>query len=397
MRWNRTLGATMLALAIIGAVSPTLARQTPAPSEGVDVYAMTLDSTALPEGYVFEGETELNAERLAQGNQAFNVATLTDAGFQRLYVSSYLSEDESSRIRSYVSVWSSPESATAGFELLEGDDQALLADAALTDEPTEIGEEPREITSGTYSEGDTTVTTVDTTFRQGALLAGLALETLDGSPPDAEQATELAQATQARATTVLAGEAPASLDLTLPDRVLDLGSQGFPVQVGYLTGAEAETLYGPSGTALGESEGSFVTAVALGQPDAPLPLLAAGATLLADEEAAAEIVASAGDLVPSLVNGEQLDDVAVEGAESAAAFRYSNPLSEPEEQDSYRLLFSVGSTLGVVDVQGAATVEVAEQTATALAQAQAACLADDAATCELPDLPAELLPGTPPA
>ncbi|MBA2276964.1 MAG: hypothetical protein H0W06_04300 [Chloroflexia bacterium] len=397
MGLTRRVGVTLVVLAVFGLPPAALALQTPVPVVGANLYAMTLDSADLPDGYVFEGEAVLDAEMMADSNESLDPAALTEAGFQRYYVSSYLSEDRNARIRSYISEWASPEAATAGFELLEGDDGALVAEAELADGAAEVGEEPREVTTGTYTEEELTVTTLDTTFRQGALLVGVAVETLDESDVDAEVASDLASTLQERVAMVLGGEAPESIDLTLPDRVLDLEAQGFSIQIGYLNSAEVEALYGLSDSPLGESGSSFVTAIALAGVAEPPPLLASGATILADEDAAAEVVEQSGDLVPSLANGEQIEDAELEGADTVAALSYTSALSSGDEPDSYRIVFSVGATLGVVDVQRATTVELAEETATVLATAQAACLADGATTCELPALPVELVPGTPAA
>ncbi len=397
MRWNRTLAISLVALAALIIVGPAVKGQTPTSGGTANIYAMTLDSESLPDGYVFESESLLDATLLGEASDAIDPAALDAAGFGGLYVSTYLNDEGTARIRSYVSQWASPEAATAGFELLEGDDAALVTDSELQDAAVELGEEPREITTGTYAEDDTIVTTSDTTFRQGSLLAGVALETLDESVPDAELASELAQALQERVSAVLNGELPETIDPTLPDRVLDVETQGVPVQIGYLTATEVEELYGIEGTALGQSESSFVSAVALVGVAEPPPLVAVGATIVTDEEGAAQVVAQSGDLVPSLRNGEQVDDVEVDGADSAAAFRFSSDLRGGEEPDSYRIVFSVGSTLAVVDVQGTESIELAEETATALADAETACLADNAPVCELPALPEEIAPSTPAA
>lgn len=396
MRLNRSLVVSFVAVAVIGVQGSALATQTPAPEgEALNLFAMTLDSETLPDGYVFEAETILDAGVLADASEAIDPEALADAGFGGLYASTYVNDGESTRIRSYVSAWGSAEAATAGFELLEGDDEAFVTDGELSDGETEIGEEPRELTTGTYAEEETTVTIADTTFRQGAVVAGVALETVDETEPDAELAQELAQAMQERVAGVLEGEVADTIDAALPGRVLDVESQGVPVQIGYLTAAEVEELYGLADTPLGDSVSSFVSAVALGGVEEPAPLIAVGATIMADEDAAAEVVAQSGDLVPSLTNGEQVESVEVEGANAAAAFRFTSELSEEDELDSYRVVFNVGPDLAVVDVQRAASVELAEETASALAAAQAMCLAEDAESCELPELPEDLAPSTP--
>lgn len=396
MRLNRAVVVAFVACAVIGVQSSTMAMQTP-PADGgaLNVFAMTLDSETLPDGYVFDTETLLGVDVLAEASDAVDVDALADAGFGGLYVSTYINDDESTRIRSYVSSWASDEAATVGFDLLEGDDGAFVTDGVFEDGETEIGEEPRELTTGTYTEGETTVTMADSTFRQGSVVAGVALETVDESEPDAELAAELAQAMQERVAAVLNGEVAETIDAALPGRVLDVESRGFSVQIGYLTAAEVGALYGLSDTPLGESASSFVSAASFGSLDEPAPLVAVGATILTEADAAAQVVSQAGDLVPSLANGEQVEEVQVDGADIATAFRFSSGLRDGDEPDSYRVVFAVGPVLAVVDVQGAASIEVAEETASALATAQSACLADGATTCVLPELPSNLVPSTP--
>ena len=230
MRLNRSLVVSFVAVTVIGVQGSALATQTPAPEGGaLNLFAMTLDSETLPDGYVFEAETILDAGVLADASEAIDPEALADAGFGGLYASTYVNDGESTRIRSYVSAWGSAEAATAGFELLEGDDEAFVTDGELSDGETEIGEEPRELTTGTYVEEETTVTIADTTFRQGAVVAGVALETVDETEPDAELAQELAQAMQERVAGVLEGEVAETIDAALPGRVLDMESQGVPV------------------------------------------------------------------------------------------------------------------------------------------------------------------------
>ncbi len=150
MRWNRALAISLVALAALIIVGPAVKGQTPTSGGTANIYAMTLDSESLPDGYVFESESLLDATLLGEASDAIDPAALDAAGFRGLYVSTYLNEEGTGRIRSYVSQWASPEAATAGFDLLEGDDVALVTDGELQDAAVELGEEPREITTGTY-------------------------------------------------------------------------------------------------------------------------------------------------------------------------------------------------------------------------------------------------------
>ena len=69
---------------------------------------------------------------------------------------------------------------------------------------------------------------------------------------------------------------------------------------------------------------------------------------------------------------------------AASSFRARRPA--PTEADSFRIVAVVGTTLMVVDVQGAPSVDVARETAEALATAQIGCLGQ--AACAAPELPA---------
>lgn len=388
MRRFRGLGLIIVCLALSAWFAPLAAAQSTG-ANVVDLAAMTLDSSVLPKGYDFQSETTLTAAQVVAGAKGIDAKTLTAAGFQSMYVSAYQSEDGKRRLRSYVSAWSSEDAATKGFALLE-DEAKMMPGGTFKDAATDIGQDPREVTTGTYTDAaanNAKVTMTDTTFRSKNLIAGVAVETLDGSSPDTKVASAMAKALQQRVTTVQAGKSPTGVDLSLGGRVLALAADGQPVQVGFLTSAEAESLYGLSGSSLHAFKSSYVTAISLGSTDKPLPLVSASVTSFASANDAGTVVDQANQLFPTLDQSKEQDDLKINGADKIVAFTYANELTHPANQDSYRVVLSSGANLVVIDVVGAPDAATAAKIAESLATAQVACLAQDAKTpCQAPAL-----------
>jgi len=397
-RLRRTLVGVALGAALAGSASPALAYQagtgTPedAPTAALrsELAASTLTASDMPDGFVFVGETFLTADQVAAG--VLDPAALTGAGFQAQYVSVYENRSEAMRLRTYVSAWADPAAAEAGFGLLE-DEATLNPGAALTDAGAEVGEEPRETTTGSYPDASgATIATIDTTFRRDNLIAGVALEKLDGTEVSVENAAELARRLDARVQQVQQGSSPSNADLTLPNRVLALGSLGTERQVGFLGPAEIEHIYGLQGSVLDSVESTWAESVVLGGVDAPGPTVTVGVTTFADPSDAADVVQNADQLAVPLANQEAVEGAALENADSVRAFRFTSPnAAAPDAVDSYRIIFATGATLTVIDVQGASSDQVATDAAMALAQAQLGC--QTGGPCDLPQLPADLTGG----
>lgn len=350
--------------------------------------SITLDETALPDGFAFDGETFLTADQSASGT--VDAAALTDAGFVSQYVSVYTDDAATGRIRTYVTAWNDAAAAEAGFAVIE-DETRTLPDADLTDAGASIGEEPREVTSGSHpdlADPETTVMTVDITFRIDRFLVGVAVENTSGTAPDPATADALAAELEGRATAAMGNQNPERTDLALVPNVLPLNGLGVELQAGFLSPAEVEELYGLQGSALGGFSATWSEAIGLGSGENLAPYVAVGATTFDNDEDANAVIDQAAELTPAISGVEAVEGASVEGAVQAVAFRFPSPATGAAEIDSYRVMFSVGSTVGVVDVQGAPSPEIAEQTALALAGAQTSCFG--AESCAAPTLPAEL-------
>ncbi len=388
-RFHRTLGALTLGSLLVSGSSAVLAQDATADVNlRAQMAAITLDERALPDGFAFEGETFLTAEQVASGD--LDAAALTDAGFVSQYLSVYRNDTEDVQIRTYASAWTDAAAAEAGFEVIEDESQAN-PDAELTDGEASVGEEPRETTTGSYTDptdDNVTINTADVTFRVDRFLVGVSVETTDGEPADADLANALAAEVEGRATGAIGDETPEGADLALVPQVLPLQDLGRELQAGFLSPAEVEELYGLQGSALGSFTASWAQAVGLGQGDALQPFVAVGMTSFDADTDAQTVLEQAAELSPEIAGLEAVDGVTVEGAEQAVAYRFPSPAIGSTEVDSFRVLFVAGANVAVVDVQGAPSAEVAQQVATDLANAQAECIG--ATTCAAPTLPSKL-------
>ncbi len=388
-RFHRTLGALVLgALLVNGGVSAWAQDAATDVTLRAQMAAMTLDDSALPDGYAFEGETFLTADQVASGD--LEASALTDAGFVSQYLSVYLNDAEETRIRTYASAWTDAAAAEAGFGVIE-DEARTNPDAELTDGEAAVGEEPRETTTGTYpdpADDTVSISTVDTTFRVDRFLVGVSVETTNGEPSDAELAGALAAEVEGRATGAISQQNPDGTDLALVPQILPLQGLGSELQAGFLSPAEVEALYGLQGSALASFSASWAQAIGLGEGDALQPFVAVAMTTFDADTDAQTVVEQATELSPQIEGIEAVDGVTIEGAEQVVAYRFPSPAVGATENDSFRVIFTAGANVGVVDVQGAPSAEVAEQVATDLANAQVACV--DQTSCPAPALPGEL-------
>lgn len=391
-RFHRTLGALVLGTLLVSSGS-----QASAQNAGADVTlraqmaAMTLDDGALPDGYAFDGETFLTADQVASGD--LEASGLADAGFVSQYLSAYSNDSLATRIRTYVSAWSDANAAEAGFDIIE-DEDLTNPDGELTDGDATVGEEPRETTTGSYpdpADDSVTISTADVTFRVDRFLVGVAVETTNGESADAELAGTLAAELEGRATGAISAQNPDGTDLALVPQVLPLQDLGRELQAGFLSPAEVEELYGLQGSALASFSASWAQAIGVGEGDALQPFVAVGMTTFGDDADAATVVEQATDLLPSIVGIEAVDGVTIDGADQVAAYRFPSPAIGSTENDSFRVIFSAGPNVGVVDVQGADSSEIGQQVATDLATAQVACIGES--SCAAPKLPAEFTGG----
>lgn len=376
MRLHRTLGALTLGALLAGTAAPALAQDgTPEAASGDaairgNLAAITLDSASLPDGYAFVGETFLTADQLA--TDGLSADALNEAGFAGYYVSEYANGSDGTTIRTYASAWGSADAVQGGFDLLE-DEAATSPDGTFEDASTEVGSDPRELTTGTFpdpADASATIGVADVTFAVDQYLVGVALETGDGSEANTETVNTLAADLQSRAEGVAGGTAPEGTDLALPGQAIDISGFGSVLQAGFLNSGEAESLLGLSGSALGGFNASWVQSVGLGSGDSLAPFVTVATTTFADDAAATAVVEQGAELTPNLAGLTAADGVEVEGASSVSAFSFSSAAVEGEDADSFRVIFANGSTVTVIDVQGAADAEAAQAAATELAGAE---------------------------
>lgn len=385
-RFHRALGALVLGALLVSGGLPAAAQDASADvALRAQMAAMTLDESALPDGYAFEGETFLATDQVASGD--LEASALVDAGFVSQYLSVYRNDSQETRIRTYVSAWNDAASAEAGFEVIE-DEEKTNPDAELTDGDASVGEEPRETTTGSYpdqSDDSVTINTADTTFRVDRFLIGVAVETTSGEPADAELAGTLAAELEGRATTAIGAKNPDGTDLALVPQVLPLQELGRELQAGFLSPAEVEELYGLQGSALASFSASWAQAIGLGEGDTLQPFVAVGLTTFGNDADAETVVEQATDLLPPIQGIEAVDGVTIDGAAQVVAYQFPSPAIGSTDNDSFRVIFVAGANVGVIEVQGAASVDEARQVSTDLASAQVACIGE--ASCAAPALP----------
>lgn len=389
-RFRQLLVAVAAGLFIATSGAHIAAQETDSSDVGLraQMASITLDGASLPGGYVFTGEAFLTAEQIASAE--IGADELTDAGLVSYYVSTYRSPDSGYEISTYVSAWSDADAAEAGFEVVE-DEGRSNPDGTFEDAEAIVGESPSETTTGTYPDSNddsVTVTTADATFRLDRFLIGASLETRDGATPDVQIVNALAATLEGRATAAINNGNPVGTDLELVPRVLPLSGLGIELQAGFLGAGDVEQMYGLQGSVLGGFTASWAEAVGLGDLDALQPYISVGVTTFAAEEDAAAIIAQIDNLAPEVPNAEEVDGVEIEGVDALVAYSFPSLATGADDADSFRVVAVAGSTLVVIDVQGAPEMETARETATLLATTQVGCLGET--SCAVPELPAAL-------
>lgn len=387
-RIRQIISGMAIGAMILGSGFAASAQSTPEATTAdprIGLAAVTPGSEDLPTGYQFVGETFLDASQVAESG--IDAGALDSTGFLGQYVSVYENPDNDQRIRAYASLWTDDAAATSGFALLE-DEAVTNPDDALEDSGAEVGDEPRETTTGTYAATDgATVGTVDVTFRRGPMVIGVAHETLDGSAADAAVATDLATRMDGRAQAVTSGEPLPHIDMSLPGKTISFEAEGNGlVQAGFLGPVEVESIYEVQGSLLSGINSSWVESNLIGATTTDAPIVTVGLSTFTNAPDAVFAAEQAGDLFLPLPGQETVDGVSIEGAEAVSAFRYAS--SDGSGLDSFRLVIATGGTLAVIDVQQAATEAGAEEAAMAIAGAQMTCLSGGA--CEAPALPGSL-------
>ena len=399
-------------------VGPVLAVPTQTPSGSpattaprLDLAAMVLDSSNMPEGYTLFYEIYIPGDRVSSDltGSLITPEEIASSGLQWYYESVYLSADGSTRIRSYVEQYADATGATRGFELLEDENRLAPEGSVFTDAPgAGVGEEPSEISEGSLQPPGTTpvVNSIDSTFRTGNFLAGVSVDTLPGTPADKQVAIDLSAVLFARIQTVLANQPLPLIDYALPGRLVTL-SPGFQSHdEGYLSAAE---MFGPDAAApIAPSfvSGYFTNQSLISVEDSPLPIPLVSITVgkFQDQNAALQMLGDSAVLQPPFDGVEPLEIGTVPGASVTQAFAYANPMLSAATRDSVRIVMVVGSDLVILDLQANRTLEGAQEAAIQIATAQAACLQStgECAPVELPtglleapDLQTEAPPETP--
>ncbi len=345
--------------------------------------AVPLTTNELPDGYALLGETFLGADQYAPGGDSgITGQTLVDAGFVATYASVYGHESGNGRITSYVSLWDSGDEAAAAFALLE-DETVTISEGDFTDSELDVGDGPAELTTGTLDSEGTPQEFRDASFVVETLIVGVTSQGSAEAVVDADGMVALAQAAEARASTVTNGEVPEGTDFMLATATLNISTLGTELQTGFLSPDEAESLYGLSGSSLGSLRHSWVPLVAGGGDGEP-PLVVVGRSSFADADTAARVVNQAAELVPLTVSLDPVGDFAVDGVGQVRGFNYVSPATpDATAANSFRAVAQVEDIVIIIDVQRAASAEEARAAAEALLTAQLGCSED---SCDLPEL-----------
>jgi hypothetical protein len=94
------------------------------------------------------------------------------------------------------------------------------------------------------------------------------------------------------------------------------------------------------------------------------------------------VVEQSADLAPVEMNLQPVD-IAVDGADAVKGYQYASAAAADGTLDSFRGVMQLGTTVVVLDVQGAASIDAAQAAVTDLLAAQVAC---SDGTCQLPDV-----------
>lgn len=376
-----------------------LVETTPSAPAGVrlDLAAMALDSTAMPAGYVLFYEVYVPGNRIAADltGGAVTQAEVDATGLEWFYESVYVSPDGNTRIRSYVEQYADADGAVRGFDLLENEQRFVPASAVFTDEPgAGVGEQPSEISVGSLQPSGTPmeITSVDSTFRSGALLAGVGVDTIPGTVADKQVAIDLSRVLFDRIQTVLANQPLALIDYALPGQMVTLGPDWRGRDEGYLAATEIFGAGPGAEVASSYISGYFTNETLHSTDDAtlPVPIVSVNVSKFQDESAPLQMLNDSGALKPPFDGVAPLEMAPIPGASVTQGLQYANPMFSDATNDSVRVVMVVGDYLVIIDIQANKTLQGAIDAATQIAAAQAACL-QTSGTCPPLQLPAGLL------
>lgn len=363
-------------------------------ADGVDLAAMTLDSSAMPEGFALADEHFVDLDRMTEDFVGMGaVASVADFKALHLtgnYESFYATEDFSRVIRTYVLEYETAADVQAGFDVFEDESRTVPEEVGTwEDEPglVGVGEAPSEITITTSSgEAAPPGTNVDGTFRVDRFQVGIALDTPEGTDPDRALLERLARELEERVTAVLAGEEIEGIDTTLPELVPTLG--GAFQREGYQTADDAfqeqvDAVDVDTFVSAYTRDASFAADPQL----SPAPVLLLGVARFTDSQVTRDLLERADDLLPAQGEYERAEVDEVAGHPAAGYTGVSG--FGGGEPDSFRVVVAADDLLLLVEVLGVVSVEEAEQLALGFAEDTVAC-ATDGESCGPFAIPADL-------
>ena len=368
----------------------------------LDLAAITLVPDDLPDdGYVLVGGRTVDAAAEAdlatqyrRGGTAEDIAAfqdpLEDAGFERRYIASLVlpaADDPTqidARVSSYVATYATSDGAADGFALLE--DESAVDDAKDVNGRSDFGDESeitRDVTLLTDEDPPTEAISLDITFRDGNLVAGVTLTDFTGGEPTVREIEALASALVERLDTAVESPGP-GLSLAALRVAGDDVETPFVYEVSERRDGESLPLYTESDDAHAERDRGYGEATDVFSLQ--LELVLAGATAdvqpfyytellrFPDADAAADVLADAA--TRTALNAAYSDVESVAGADDlgdeSAAFSYDFVVSEDLVSSGHVIYARVGADLARVQVDGLTAVPL--DAVVELAEAQVACL-----------------------
>ncbi len=392
-----------------GSLGAAAQEATPAASStggSIDLAALTLVPSDLDEsGFGLESGETLGIDEEAQatvdyrGGSADDIDSirdqLTEAGFQRLYVSRLVNPPSSQRdtidqrITSYAALYNDDDGAADGFALLE--DESDVSSAKDLPDTEQFGDES-EITreSGkTTDETPRSFKLIDLTFRQGNIVAGVTIINLAGDQPSVNSVEALASILVERIAAVLDASEPG-----LGAVAARVGGEGVVVPYTYEVYERRDGVTVPlvdeSKNLSRAREKGFGDAVDVFSLQQELQVTGVDAAtnpfyyveLLRFEDANAASASFAEPIEPKLIIPayEQVKKVkdAVSFGDDSATYSYAFKLNSDLSTHGYLVLTQVGAILARVQIDGEPKVSL--KAVEALAKAQVACL--EAGSCE---------------
>jgi hypothetical protein len=379
MKRRAVLTLGLISILLGGSLSSVTAQDaTPgAVDDHIDLAAMALDSGEMPADFRLAAENYVSGQAYAESVSANAQAAnrLLDTGLIVYYESRYENAAGDQVIRSYIEQYDSPDGATAGFKILEDESSFESNSATFADEPLEgIGEAPGEIT--TYNvkaqNGNAATDGVDVTFREGNFIVGVSIDSMNGSAPADSDAITLARALQDRVQNVLAGKEIQGIDSDLPGRMVQFDYP--PLLEGYVTAAD---VVGPLATdeVFKNFKSGYSRTTAFGaSAQQPFPVAAVSILEFSTEDGPLAVLSAGTKYQTPYQKLAEVELDPIEGADAVAGFHFSSPAGDGKSVDSFRLLSVVGDDLVSIEVQAAASEEVAKRLAIEFTKAQLACL-----------------------